>query len=99
MNTKEFKDYVLECLELLNNIRTKPMMGGYLFYYNEIYFGGIYENNNFLIKKTKSNEKYNLEEEIPYKGAKAMYLIDDIENKELIKEIIEATCADLKPKK
>jgi len=96
-HAKEKKEYILEQLEELN-ILSKPMMGGYLFYYNSIYFGGIYEEGNFLIKKTKSNEKFHLKEEIPYKGGKPMYLIEEIE-KELVAEIILETCKDLKPKK
>lgn len=94
--TKELKEYILEELKDLN-ILAKPMMGGYLFYYNSIYFGGIYEENNFLIKKTKSNEKYELKEEIPYKGGKPMYQIEEIT--EETKEIIQETCKDLKAKK
>ena len=48
--TKEYKNYVLEKLECLDSIFCRPMMGGYLFYYRDILFGGIYENDNFLIK-------------------------------------------------
>ena len=74
----------------------KPMMGGYLFYYEGTYFGGIYENNNFLIKKTKNNQIYHLKEEIPYKNGKPMLLIEDLGNKELVEELIRVTCLDLK---
>lgn len=93
--TKEYKDYIVEQLRDLN-LLTKPMMGGYLFYYEATYFGGIYENDNFLIKKTASNEKYHLKEEIPYKGAKAMYLIEDFEDVSLVEEIIRETVKELK---
>ena len=97
--TKEYKNYVLEKLECLDSIFCIPMMGGYLFYYRDILFGGIYENDNFLIKKTSSNEKYHLMEELPYKGSKMMYLVDHLEDEELLRNIIIDTCKDLKPKK
>ncbi len=97
--TKEYKNYVLEKLECLDSIFCRPMMGGYLFYYRDILFGGIYENENFLIKKTVSNEKYQLPEELPYQGAKMMYLIEDLEDSELLRNIILDTCKDLKPTK
>ncbi len=42
--TKEYKDFVLEQLNLLNNITCKLMMGEYLLYYNNILFGGIYDD-------------------------------------------------------
>ncbi len=96
--SKEYKDYVLEQLALLNNITCKLMMGEYLLYYNNILFGGIYDNR-FLVKIVETNKKYNMEEEIPYETAKPMYLIEDIDNKELLKEIIIETCKSLPKKK
>ena len=81
--TKEYKDFILEQLNILN-ITYKPMMGEYLLYYNDILFGGIYDDR-LLIKKLKINEKFNMKESIPYKGAKPMYLVEDIENKDLMK--------------
>jgi hypothetical protein len=61
-------------------------------------FGGIYDNR-FLVKIVETNKKYNMEEEIPYETAKPMYLIEDIENRELLKEIIIETCKSLPKKK
>ncbi len=73
-------------------------MGEYLLYYNNILFGGIYDNR-FLVKIVETNKKYNMEEEIPYETAKPMYLIEDVDNKELLKEIIIETCKSLPKKK
>ena len=84
---KEYKDYILENLSLLDNITYKPMMGEYLLYYNGILFGGIYDDR-LLIKISDSNKKYNMKKSIPYKNAKEMYLVDEIDNKELLKEIV-----------
>lgn len=47
--TKEYKDFILEQLELLDNITCKAMMGEYLLYYNNILFGGIYDNRFIVI--------------------------------------------------
>lgn len=96
--TKEYQEYILEQLELLENIRCRAMMGEYLLYYQERLFGGIYDNR-LLIKKVESNRKFNLKEEIPYEGAKPMYLIEDVDNKELLKEVILETYPDLPEKK
>ena len=95
--TKDYKEYIVKELSILDNITCKSMMGEYLLYYNNILFGGIYDNR-LLIKKVNSNKNYNLKEEIPYKNAKSMYLIENIENKEILKEIILNTCNDLKIK-
>ena len=92
-STKEYRDYILEQLCLLNNISYKPMMGEYLLYYEGILFGGIYDDR-LLVKKVEENKKYNMKEEIPYRGAKAMYLVDDIDNLEIVLD----TCKGLKKK-
>ena len=92
--THEYKNYLLEELNLLDNIVCKPMMGEYLLYYNGILFGGIYDNR-LLVKILNSNKKYHMQEAIPYDNAKPMYLVDCIDNKELLKEIVLDTCNDL----
>ncbi len=96
--SKDFKEFILEQLDLLEGITCKPMMGEYLLYYNNVLFGGIYDNR-LLVKIVETNKKYNLEEQIPYETAKPMYLIEDIDNKELLKEIIIETCKSLPKKK
>ena len=73
------------------------MMGEYLLYYNEILFGGIYDDR-LLVKIVDSNKKYNMKELIPYENAKMMYLVSDIENKEILKDIVLDTYKDLKNK-
>lgn len=85
--TKEYKDFVLEQLNLLDNIIYKPMMGEYLLYYKGTLFGGIYDDR-LLVKKTENNKKYNMKESIPHDNAKAMYLVDDIDNKETLRNIV-----------
>lgn len=41
----------------LGNVRNIPMMGGYIFYYKERIFGGIY-GNGFLVKITEADKKF-----------------------------------------
>ena len=47
--SKEYKDFILEQLDLLDNIICKAMMGEFLLYYNDVVFGGIYDNR-LLVK-------------------------------------------------
>lgn len=96
--TKNYKDFVLEQLSILDNITARSMMGEYLLYYNGLLFGGIYDNR-VLVKIVETNKKYNMEEVIPYKGAKPMYFIDDIDNQGILKDIILNTCKGLPIKK
>lgn len=95
--SKEYKEYVLEQLKILDGITCKPMMGEYLLYYNGTLFGGIYDNR-LLIKIVETNEKYNLEKQIPYETAKPMYLVEDLENRELLREIVIETSKSLAKK-
>ena len=95
--SKEYKDFILEQLDLLDNITYKAMMGEFLLYYNNVLFGGIYDNR-LLVKIVDTNKKYNMQEQIPYESAKPMYLVDDVDNKELLKEIVIETCKGLSNK-
>ena len=96
--SKDYKDFILEQLDLLDDINCRAMMGEYLLYYSNVLFGGIYDNR-LLVKIVDSNKKYNMQEQIPYESAKPMYLIDDIDNKEQQKDIVVETCKDLQSKK
>lgn len=76
---------MLEQFSLLDNITCKSMMGEYLLYYNNILFSGIHDDR-LLVKVVDGNKKYNMKESIPYDGAKSMYLVDDIDNRESLKK-------------
>ena len=93
--TKDYRDYILEQLNLLDNITCKSMMGEYLLYYNGVLFGGIYDDR-LLVKIVDNNKKYNMQEYIPYENAKPMYLVDVVDNQETIRDIVLDTCKGLK---
>jgi TfoX/Sxy family transcriptional regulator of competence genes len=94
-SAKSYRDFVLEQLNLLDNITCKSMMGEYLLYYNGILFGGIYDDR-LLVKIVDSNKKYNMQEAIPYDGAKVMFFVDEVDNREILRDIVIDTCKDLK---
>lgn len=52
-NSKELSQYIMEQLSDLGDVRNIPMMGGYIFYYKERTFGGIY-GNGFMVKITEA---------------------------------------------
>ena len=93
--TKDYRDYILEQLNLLDNITCKSMMGEYLLYYNGILFVGIYDDR-LLVKIVDNNKKYNMQESIPYESAKPMYLVDDVDNQEVLRDIVLDTCKGLR---
>ena len=92
--SKSYRDFIMEPLSILNDISCKSMMGEYLLYYNGIFFGGIYDDR-LLVKKVDSNKSYNMEEVIPYKNAKPMFLVEDVDNQDILSDIVLDTCRDL----
>lgn len=94
-STKDYRTFILEQLSILDNITYKQMMGEFLLYYNGVLFGGIYDDR-LLVKIVDNNKKYQMKETIPYENAKPMYLVDDIDDQEQLKSIIEDTYKDLK---
>ena len=97
-SSTEYRDFILDQLKNLNGISYKAMMGEFLLYYNGVLFGGIYDDR-FLIKKTNLNKNFSLSEEIPYTGAKTMYLIENLDDVSYLTNIIKKTCKNLQKKK
>ena len=97
-STKDYLDFILEQFAPGLNVTARPMMGEYLLYSNGIYFAGIFDDR-LLIKRTVGNEQFGMSEELPYEGAKDMYLVEDPENRDLLKEISEITVNDIKTKR
>ncbi|MBQ2663943.1 MAG: TfoX/Sxy family protein [Clostridia bacterium] len=95
-STKEYLEFILEQLSDLEEISYRAMMGEYIIYYRGKVVGGIYDDR-FLIKPTKSavNMMPNADMELPYEGAKAMLLVDDVENREFLRELLEAMYDEL----
>lgn len=100
MVNKEFAEYIMGQLTGLEDVRYIPMMGGYIFYYRERIFGGIY-GSGFMVKVTKASEKYMPDsvEEPPYEGAKPMLPVTIVDDGELLKEMIIAMYPELPEKK
>ena len=72
------------------------MMGEYIICYRGKIVGGIYDDR-FLVKPTKSAAAMmpNAEMELPYDGAKKMLLVDDVDNKEFLRKLLEAMYEEL----
>ncbi len=96
-STKDYRDFILEQLSEAPNITCRPMMGEFLLYSNNVLFGGIYDDR-LLVKIVPENEHYEMTEEIPYDGAKPMYFVEDVDNKEKLAEIVNATVKGLTSK-
>ena len=94
-STKEYRDYILEQLSEMPDITCRPMMGEFLLYSSNVLFGGIYDDR-LLVKIVPENEQYKMSESIPYDGTKPMFLVEDVDDKEKLAEIVNATIKGLK---
>lgn len=100
-SSKEYLGYVIEQLSCLDDISYKSMMGEYIIYFKGKIIGGIYDDR-FLVKPTSSAKRLmpQARYELPYEGAKVMLLADILDDRERLKELLEAMYAELpEPKK
>ncbi|MBP3819940.1 MAG: TfoX/Sxy family protein [Lachnospiraceae bacterium] len=95
-STKAYLDFILEQLSELDEISYRAMMGEYVLYYRGKVFGGIYDDR-FLLKPTKSAIALmpDADMELPYEGAKEMILVDDVDNKEFLRNLLESVYEEL----
>jgi TfoX/Sxy family transcriptional regulator of competence genes len=100
-SSKEYLDFIMEQLSGLEDVSWKAMMGEYIIYYRGRIVGGIYDDR-FLVKPVKSAVAMmpNAGRELPYEGAKEMLLVDNVENRDFLRELVEAMYDELPaPKK
>ncbi len=99
-STKEYHDFVMEQLSELDTSSLK-MMGEYVVYFKGKVVGGIY-NDRFLVKPVKASVSLmpDAPYELPYEGAKKMLLVENIEDRSFLSELLNAMYDELpEPKK
>ena len=99
-STKAYLDFVLEQLSGLDEIGSRAMMGAFILYYRGKVSGGIYDDR-LLVKLVPVVVKMmpDAEMEPPYDGAKKMILVDDVDNRQFLCELVESMWEELPEKK
>ncbi|MDD6396585.1 MAG: TfoX/Sxy family protein [Firmicutes bacterium] len=100
---EEFVQYLADQMSGAGEITCRKMFGDYGVYCDGKIFALICDNQLF-VKITEAGGRImpDLEKVPPYEGAKPYYLVDDVDNRELLTEFVAATCAELpmpKPEK
>ena len=100
---KEYLDFILDQLSDLDSISYRAMMGEFIIYYRGKIVGGIYDDR-LLVKAVPSAIAYmpDASYELPYKGAKEMLLVDEVDDKTFLTGLFNAMFDELpapKPKK
>ena len=95
-SSKEYLNFILDQLSGLNGISHRAMMGEYIIYYNGKIVGGIYDDR-FLVKPVKAAVAMlpDAKTELPYEGGKEMLLVEDVDNKELLQDLLQAMYEEL----
>ena len=96
-----YLNYILEQLSEADEISHRAMMGEYILYCREKVIGGIYDDR-FLIKPTEHAKKMmpKAAYELPYEGAKEMLLVDNVEDKAFLAQLVNGVADELPaPKK
>lgn len=100
-STKNYLDFILGQLSDLDEISYRAMMGEYIIYYRGKIVGGIYDDR-FLVKPVKSAISLMPDAtfESPYDDAKEMILVDNVDDKHFLTELLNAMYDELpSPKK
>ena len=98
-STKSYLDFIMEQLPAAASSRA--MMGEYVLYFRGRVFGGIYDDRLLVKSVPAALEKIpDAPREIPYSGAKEMLLVEEVEDREFLQELLEAMFGELpEPKK
>lgn len=100
-SSQAYLDFILDQLSPLDSVSYKAMMGEYILYYQGKIIGGIYDDR-FLVKPTKTARTRMPEASfvLPYEGAKEMLLVNDVDNRDFLCDLLDAMVDELPaPKK
>ena len=99
-STKGYLEFILEQLSELDGITHRAMMGEYILYYRGRIFGGIYDDR-LLVKPVPAAVKLmpDAEMEMPYDGAKEMILVNDVDDRGFLQNLVESMWEELPDKK
>ena len=95
-SSKEYLAFILDQLSELEEMSYRPMMGEYILYYRGKIIGGIYDNR-LLLKPVKvvMDQLGQTRLERPYEGAKEMILLEELEDKSFLANLIKEMYAYL----
>lgn len=97
----EFNEYIRESFSAFGDVVIKPMMGGYLVYFNGKLIGDNCGDELFL-KRTPTSDRLLEDSELryPYEGSKTlMHVFDRFEDPDLISELLKGMYEELPEKK
>ena len=97
-SSKRYLDFVLDQLSPLDGVTYRSMMGEYLLYCRGKLVGGIYDDR-LLVKPTGAARRMmpDAPSELPYEGAKAMLLVEEVDDRTFLCDLINALADEPSP--
>ena len=94
---QDFVDYVAEQLRAAGMIRSRKMFGECGLYCDGVFFAVICDDQ-FFVKITPQGEAAfpDLPRAPAYEGARDSFLVEDVEDRELMTELVRITCEALR---
>lgn len=99
--SKEYLEFILDQLSMLDGITHRAMMGEYMLYHHGKLAAYLCDDR-LLVKILPSTTKLlpDARKEPPYEGAKDMLLVENVDDQEFLKALFEAMYPELpEPKK
>ena len=95
-SSKEYLDFIMDQLSDLEDVKVRAMMGEYIIYYREKIVGGIYDDR-FLVKPIPAAVALmpGAQKELPYEGAKEMLLVDNVDNRDFLTDLVQVMYSEL----
>ena len=95
-SSKDFLQFVLDQLSLLEDITFRAMMGEFILYYRGRIIGGIYDDR-LLVKPSAPAAALmpSAPREAPYEGAKDMLLVEQLDDRDLLAALFRAMYDEL----
>ena len=95
-SSKDYLQFILDQLQDLPNISYRQMMWEYILYFHWKIIEWIYDNR-LLLKPTEKvkNLIKNFETQIPYPWAKPMIYVNNVDNSDYVKNLINITYKEL----
>lgn len=93
----DFVEYVAEQLRDAGTIRSRKMFGEYGLYCNGVFFTVICEDQLFIKITPQGEAAFPKQPKAPpYDGAKDYFLMEDVENRDMLTQMVSVTCEAIK---
>lgn len=95
-SSREYLNFVMDQFSGLDSVTYRAMMGEFILYCRGKIFGGIYDDR-LLVKPTAAARRLmpNAREELPYPAGRGMLLVERVDEKDFLRELVEAMLSEL----